>query len=662
MTSFAEHPAVVPPGPLRAVATGGVESDSRPPAPSRFSPAHLRHWEAVVSDQWVISTLFEGYNIQFRRRPPQFNGVRTTVVSDPLRSAALKQEIMELLHKGAIELVDSADQFKGFYSNYFLVPKRDGGFRPILDLRRLNRHLKVLRFHMLRTTDVLQAITQGDWFTSVDLKDAYFHVPVTPRHRPFLRFAFEGQAYQFRVLPFGLSLAPRTFTRCVAAALAPLQARGIRILPYLDDWLVCAPTQEQAHSDTSLLLRHVLQLGLTVNYAKSSLIPSQQVTFIGIVLNSLTMSATPSPQRVDDVVRLVSQVRQRQRLSFGLLLQLMGKMTAMSSVIPLGLLYLRPIQIWINNLHLNPKLHQLRLVQLSSQCLHHLRLWGDRDFICRGVTLGSLPSRREVVITDASLIGWGAVWNHRMVRGVWSARETCLHINVLELRAVRLALKHFFPALRGKHVLVRSDNTSTVYHINHQGGTRSLRSLTEARKLLLWAFTRLQSVRAIHLPGVQNCAADLLSRQKPPPGEWRLNPVVVQMIWERNGVAQVDLFASRSTTHCLQWFSLSEPDSPLGQDALAHPWPDCLLYAFPPLPLLMTTLHRIAQSNHRVLLVAPFWPGRVWFPLILNLLDGEPWLLPQRRDLLSQLEGSIWHPHPERLHLYLWPLKGRTLC
>ncbi len=49
---------------------------------------------------------------------------------------------------------------------------------------------------------------------SLDLKDAYFHIQVAPHHRRFLRFAFEGMAYQYKVLPFGLSLAPCTLTRC----------------------------------------------------------------------------------------------------------------------------------------------------------------------------------------------------------------------------------------------------------------------------------------------------------------------------------------------------------------------------------------------------------------------------------------------------------------
>lgn len=194
-----------------------------------------------------------------------------------------------LLEKGAIECVKSSYRMRGFYSTYFLVPKKVGGFRPILNLRPLNRFIKVLRFHVLRTADVLQVVSEGDWFTSVDLKDAYFHVPVAPHHRQFLRFAFKGQAYQFRVLPFGLSLAPRFSTRCIAAALSPLQSKGVRILPYLDDWLICSATREQAIRDTTCLLTHVNQLGLTVNFAKSCLVPSQRIVFIGVVLDSIMM-------------------------------------------------------------------------------------------------------------------------------------------------------------------------------------------------------------------------------------------------------------------------------------------------------------------------------------------------------------------------------------
>ncbi len=83
------------------------------------------------------------------------------------------------------------------------------------------------------------------WFFSLDLKDAYFHVQIAPHHRRFLIFAFEGVAYQYTVLPFGLSFAPHTFTKCMNVALSPLRQMGIRILNYLEDWLILAQSEDE---------------------------------------------------------------------------------------------------------------------------------------------------------------------------------------------------------------------------------------------------------------------------------------------------------------------------------------------------------------------------------------------------------------------------------
>ena len=138
--------------------------------------------------------------------------------------------------------------------------------------------------------------------------------------------------------------------------------------------------------------------------------------------------------------------------------------------------------------------------------------------------MGSIPSRREIVTTDACPSGLGAVWQSRTAHGRWSVDDSAEHINVLELRAVHLALQHFLPCLRGKHVLVRSDNTSTVFHINHQGGTKSARLLRVSQDLLTWAAPRLLSLRAIYLSGEQNHLADFLYRKQPPSGEWCLHP------------------------------------------------------------------------------------------------------------------------------------------
>ncbi|XP_061589562.1 LOW QUALITY PROTEIN: nucleolar protein 14 [Cololabis saira] len=140
----------------------------------------------------------EGYRLQFRRWPPPPSGVRETSVRDPGRALCLSQEIAKLFDKKAITRVHPRTQSSGFYSTYFLIPKKDTSLRPVLDLRGLNQY---------------------QWFNSIDLKDAYFHVPIHPDHRQFLHFAFQGHAYQFAVLPFGLSQAPRIFTRCMRGGL-----------------------------------------------------------------------------------------------------------------------------------------------------------------------------------------------------------------------------------------------------------------------------------------------------------------------------------------------------------------------------------------------------------------------------------------------------------
>ena len=179
----------------------------------------------------------------------------------------------------------------GFYSPYFIVPKKGGGLRPILDLRVLNRALHRLPFKMLTQKRIFGCVRPRDWFAAIDLKDAYFHVSILPRHRPFLRFAFEGRAYQYKVLPFGLPLSPRVFTKVTEAALVPLREQGDRILNYLDDWLILAQSRDQLCEHRDLVLQHLSLLGLRVNREKSKLSRMQRISFLCMELDSVKQTA-----------------------------------------------------------------------------------------------------------------------------------------------------------------------------------------------------------------------------------------------------------------------------------------------------------------------------------------------------------------------------------
>lgn len=138
-------------------------------------------------------------------------------------SSAVK--VVSLLEKGPVETVPPPHSKSDLYSRYFLVSKKNGGLRPILDPGHLNRALMRRPFKMLTLKQILSQVCPGGWFFSVDLKEAYLY-PNSPPNRLFLRFAFEGVVYQYTVLPFRLSLAPRTFMKCKDAALSPRDRRG----------------------------------------------------------------------------------------------------------------------------------------------------------------------------------------------------------------------------------------------------------------------------------------------------------------------------------------------------------------------------------------------------------------------------------------------------
>lgn len=638
--------------------TREADTESAPTNVEPLGPlaAHTPQWERCGVSNWMLKTITKGYRLQFASTPPSFSGV---LHSRPQGKEALilQEEIEALKSKGAIRVVPPEQCQAGFYSRYFLVPKKGGGLRPILDLRALNKYMRTYKFRMLTHTTLVRFVRQGDWFVSIDLKDAYFHIPIYPPHRKYLRFAFQGVVYEYTVLPFGLSLSPRVFVKCTEAAIAPLRKKGLRLATYIDDWLLAALCPQQIQAHTRLLLSHLASLGFTVNWEKSVLIPSQSIEFIGLHLNSITCKARLSADRIKALSACLATFRRGTLLHYRTCLRLLGLMASALVVVPLGRLHMRPFQRWVAALRLNPSRHGHRRVLVTAGCVRALRPWRRDTFLTVGVAMGTVTARK-VITTDASLWGWGATHEGKTVRGIWSSQMRLCHINYLELQAVWLALQHFLPLIRGQHVLVRTDNTTVVAYVNKQGGLRSHQLHTLAHRLIVWACSHLLSLRATHVPGVLNRGADLLSRGTPRYKDWKLNNGVVSQIWNRYGEAEVDLFASREDAQCHLYYSLTDQSAPLGLDALAHEWPRVLLYAFPPLELITATLSRVREKKHCLILVAPYWPAMHWMAEIFQLLCNRPWPLPLRSDLVTQARGEIFHPHPERLALWAWPVRG----
>ncbi|XP_064424706.1 condensin-2 complex subunit D3 [Latimeria chalumnae] len=217
----------------------------------------------------------------------------------PEQVMALEKELSAVLASRAVEPVPEDQGEVGFYSQYFLISKKSGGVRLILDLRRLNSHLRVEKFRMVSLGTLIPSLSQGDWFCALDLKDMYTHIAIRPSHRKFLRFTVNGRHYQYRVLPFGLATASRVFTKVLVVVASHLCRQGTFVYPYFDDWLIRGSSKEEAARGLSVTTRLLGSFGFVLNLEKSQLCPVQNITFIGAVLDAVQGTAFLPQERVE---------------------------------------------------------------------------------------------------------------------------------------------------------------------------------------------------------------------------------------------------------------------------------------------------------------------------------------------------------------------------
>ena len=143
------------------------------------------NWKAITEDQWILRTV-QGFHIPFREEPCQMRLPRPYYSEEQMK--LLREEVASLLGKGAVQVVDPTLSAEGFYSALFLVPKTEGRMRPVINLKALNfwvqpQHFKMEGIHTLR-----EIVAEGEWLAKLDLKDAYFTVPIFRDHQKYLRF------------------------------------------------------------------------------------------------------------------------------------------------------------------------------------------------------------------------------------------------------------------------------------------------------------------------------------------------------------------------------------------------------------------------------------------------------------------------------------------
>ena len=618
----------------------------------------LAKWSQITTDKWVLSVLRGGLELQFLEQPklsPVPLDLSTT--KDSLKNLLLEEEVLTLLHKQVLEEV-SPPYGPGFYSRLFLVPKKNGKMRPVLDLSVLNRSLLVPHFKMETNRSIRSSLHSGMWTTSLDLSDAYFHIPIALGYRQYLRIVWAGRVYAFKAMPFGLSTAPLVFTRIFQTVVSHLHTLSIQIHSYLDDSLMKNLSRSLLEVHTRVVIRLILDLGFLISWKKSEIIPSQNFIFLGEQFRTNLGLVHPPEEKIVKVLQLVTCLCQEVSVPARQFLQLLGFLNSLADIVHLGRLHIRPIQWYLADFwHPISQLWEAP-VPILPRLLPHLQWWLQRENLLKGLPLDP-PDPNLTLFTDASLSGWGASLEGKPVSGLWSGPQLQEHINILEMRAVLLALKHFQEVIQGQSLLVATDNTTVVAYLQNQGGTHSRSLYLLCRDILLLCNHLNTPLVVRHVPGKQNLVADALSRSCVPVNtEWELHPSVFQQIIHRWDRPLIDLFAT-SLNHKLETYVSPIPDQKAwAVDAISISWKGMFSYMFPLFRLIYKILHKLHKDTCKTILIAPAWPRQSWFPDLLQLCCANPLRLPLRIDLLSQFKGRKIHQGLEKLHLHAWLLSG----
>ena len=276
-----------------------------------------------------------GYQIIPQSNPPK--SVLPTIhsgYSKPEKHRFLTDCILEMLKKGAIYPLKVCTTL-GFCSRLFLVPKPGKKWHPVIDLSVLNSFLHFTTFKMETAEIIRNSVTKGEWLVSIDLKDAYFHIPIHPDSHHLYCFVFhvDKQTYQFKALPFGLATAPLEFKRIVKEGKLVLQSRGIQVHQYLDDWLLRANTRHQCQHQTKELIHVVQELGFVTNFRKSELEPTQKIDFLGYHFDLIQGKVFPTEKKLKILGKSVQDMEITSQTTPRLLMSLIGVLASLEKTI-----------------------------------------------------------------------------------------------------------------------------------------------------------------------------------------------------------------------------------------------------------------------------------------------------------------------------------------
>ncbi|CAC5367588.1 unnamed protein product [Mytilus coruscus] len=274
-------------------------------------------WENITSDLWILDIVRNGYKIEFDVVPQGLSFMNE--IHFPLHKfEIISVEVQKLLAKGTIKEVDSLEN--QFISNIFLVPKKDGSSRPVINLKNVNNFVAYHHFKQEHLSFVLDVIQRDDYLTSIDLTDAYFSISINNDFKKYLRFMWKGHLYEFQVLCSGLASAPRVFTKVLKPVYAFFRKNGIRCMQKLDE------------------------LGFSINYKKFVLISSKRIVFFDLIIDTELFKIFLTDEKIDKIISLGKIILQQKCVTVRCFASFIGLVVRAFNAVSVGPLHYRNME------------------------------------------------------------------------------------------------------------------------------------------------------------------------------------------------------------------------------------------------------------------------------------------------------------------------------
>ena len=334
-------------------------------------------WKKITKDRYVLNTI-QGLKLEFYEDIiPCQDKLPHLIQMNEEEKDFMNRKIPQMIENCTIREVTSQRKKKGrqWLSNVFLRPKKDGGFRMILNLKPLNEKLKYEKFKMNTIQDVMKMLSRNMVMASIDLTEAYFHLPIFHDHIPFFRFMWEEKMYEYCALPNGLCSGPRIFTRITKEIMKFLRKKLTRILIYIDDTFLCAETVEELEENINITLNTFRNCGFTINTKKSKITPTTELEFLGFKLNSISYTITLLDSKHEKIHQLCTKVVRCKKITIKMLAKVIGYCIATFPASEHAQLHYRTLERFKVRMLRQKQGRWTAKIRIDSKCRKEIKWW-----------------------------------------------------------------------------------------------------------------------------------------------------------------------------------------------------------------------------------------------------------------------------------------------